>query len=597
MDRRLSLHTHPESVAHNAVTGSTVLLQAKSGLARDVSLSYWREQLSQTAARRGGVREYRQHHLSDAHVTSWPDLGDAVPVPSDCRIDGIEEFVFDRVISGVRRYLSGQPPHGPGAGLFEWTCEYPSGTEAGRRFTPPATEGTRTGARTVALFHRCQGVDSMAIDRLLNEVLGPTLARLSGITEVRTQPFRHRRSPDRGLTYDGALILGATDRVTLTSAIEGLCAGRPGNEIQSVCSAVHAYAVERTYVFAQEGRTTLPQTGPVRKPPLDPVRRRIPRGPRVPTPTQTLPEAVFIPLPDSPRLARPGPEDVVVGADGYLYCSMGDGSIVRVDPDSGVSTVVDRTGGRPLGLEPLPDGRLLVCDTQRGLRRLDPATSECENLVQYVDDIPLRFCSNATTASDGAIWFTESTTRFDIEHFMGSLLEHRGSGRLLRFDPDGTIDVVLDGLRFPNGVATSPDGSFLVLAETSGYQLSRVETTGPRAGARRSLSSDMPGIPDNISTFRDGRAWVAMTGPREPALDRLASVPGSIRELLWRLPRIPSERSYVWARSMTSDGAVVDDVHGVVEGFHHATGIAEFGGALYLAGPHQSRLLRLEIER
>ena len=162
---------------------------------------------------------------------------------------------------------------------------------------------------------------------------------------------------------------------------------------------------------------------------------------------------------------------------------------------SGAATVVTNTGGRPLGLEAQPDGQLLVCDAHRGLLRVNPSTGAVETLTQYVHDVPLRFCSNAASTPDGAIWFTESTTRFDFEHFMGSFLEHRPSGRLLRRDTDGSVAVVLDDLYFANGLTLTPDKSALILAETSGYRLSRIDVSGPLAGKRAGPSPESARLP------------------------------------------------------------------------------------------------------
>jgi hypothetical protein len=63
-----------------------------------------------------------------------------------------------------------------------------------------------------------------------------------------------------------------------------------------------------------------------------------------------------IPLPGT------GPEDVVADSAGTLYTGLDDGTVVAVDARSGTVRPLVRTGGRPLGLHPLPDGRLLICD-------------------------------------------------------------------------------------------------------------------------------------------------------------------------------------------------------------------------------------------
>ena len=55
-----------------------------------------------------------------------------------------------------------------------------------------------------------------------------------------------------------------------------------------------------------------------------------------------------------------GAEDVVVGADGTVWTGTEDGAIWALDPATGSTRRVADTGGRPLGIELLGDGRLLV---------------------------------------------------------------------------------------------------------------------------------------------------------------------------------------------------------------------------------------------
>src|SRR3954471_12524452 len=58
-----------------------------------------------------------------------------------------------------------------------------------------------------------------------------------------------------------------------------------------------------------------------------------------------------------------GPEDVVVDGNGFVLTGLNDGRILRVDADTGRVEVLVSTDGRPLGLEVLPDGRILICDS------------------------------------------------------------------------------------------------------------------------------------------------------------------------------------------------------------------------------------------
>ena len=203
----------------------------------------------------------------------------------------------------------------------------------------------------------------------------------------------------------------------------------------------------------------------------------------------------------------------MVDADGNIWTGVDDGRIVRISPDGGDAAVVGDTGGRPLGLAVARDGRLLVCDSPRGLLAMDTGSGKFETLVDEVDGRRLRFCSNVTEMPDGTIFFTESTSAFSYAHYLGAFYEARRRGSLFRRDPDGTVLTVIPGLYFANGVTPTADGSALVIAETQGRRLSKYWLTGPGAGTVTPLAANLPGMPDNLSTGADGRIWCAMVTP------------------------------------------------------------------------------------
>ena len=317
--------------------------------------------------------------------------------------------------------------------------------------------------------------------------------------------------------------------------------------------------------------------------PKAPARARLRRG------SEPFPAARLLPLPAVG-------EDVVADSGGRLLCGLAGGRIVRVQPETGEVVTIGDTGGRPLGLELAPDGRVLVCDSHRGLLALDPASGSIETLVREVDGVPLRFCSNAAAMSDGTIWFTESSSRFGFEDYLGDILEHRGSGRLFRRDAGGTVEVVLTGLQFANGLALTADQSALILAETGGYSLSRVATGGPSAGRREVIAANLPGLPDNVSRDARGGFWVAMVTPRNPLLDRLSGRPG-LRRLIWRVPSAlqPKPVHTAWAMAFDEQGRVLRDIEGRRDDFFFTTGVVERAGKLYLASTEVAGLLELEL--
>src|ERR1700727_2673267 len=202
------------------------------------------------------------------------------------------------------------------------------------------------------------------------------------------------------------------------------------------------------------------------KPRIDPIRWQPPPSQPLPDPNFTAPLHVV----DIPGTAA---EDVVADADGNIWTGVEDGRIVRTSPDGGSVQVVADTGGRPLGLAGARDGRLLICDSHRGLLRYDPVARAIETLVDEVAGRKLTFCSNVVESSDGTIFFTESTSRFYYEYYKGSVIEGRPSGSLFRRDPDGPVSELAEGLYFANGVTLTHDESAVVFAASAGGRLSK----------------------------------------------------------------------------------------------------------------------------
>jgi sugar lactone lactonase YvrE len=304
-------------------------------------------------------------------------------------------------------------------------------------------------------------------------------------------------------------------------------------------------------------------------------------------------------LPPLRRLELPaaGPEDVVVDAEGRVLAGLGDGRIVRVDPANGAVETVADTGGRPLGLECCADGSILVCDSRRGLLRVDPSGA-IEVLVAAVDDGPLNFASNVVIdESDGAMYFSASTRRFDLEHYMGDILEHSGTGRLFRRDASGEVTTLLDGLDFANGVVLAPDRSCVLVAQTGRYCVTRYWLSGPAAGTSDTLIDNLPGFPDNMALGSDGLVWISLPTARNPLLDRLLPLPGVLRQLVWVLPEQvqPKPAKMVWVLGVSFDGEIVHDLQGAGVGYSMVTSVWESDGTLYLGSLHERAIAVLEL--
>ena len=317
------------------------------------------------------------------------------------------------------------------------------------------------------------------------------------------------------------------------------------------------------------------------KTPLRPRRWRPPqdvglRGPFAPN--EALARLDVIPLPGS------GAEDVAVDALGAVYTGTREGYLLRISPDGRSIERIAQTGGRPLGIEVHPDGSLVVCDAHRGLLRVDPSTGDITALVTAIDGRPLRFTNNCAVTADGTIYFSDSSLHFGLDEFKGDILSHTGSGRLIRRDPDGTITVLLDDLDFANGVALAEDESFVLVAETGGYRVTRLDLEGPEAGRRSVIIDNLPGMPDNMSTGTAGVFWVAIPSERNALLDLLLPRPGFLRSAVWAMPeRLQPDASRItWVIGIDGEGRVVHNLQGAGTTFHYVTGVREHGGQLYL---------------
>ncbi|MBY0441283.1 MAG: SMP-30/gluconolactonase/LRE family protein [Mycobacteriaceae bacterium] len=314
------------------------------------------------------------------------------------------------------------------------------------------------------------------------------------------------------------------------------------------------------------------------KPAIHPVRWQPPRV--TPLPEPDLQAEVRV-------VAMPGhaPEDVVVDARGNIWTGVEDGRLIRVSADGTDVRVITRTGGRPLGLAVARDGRLLICDSPRGLLRYDPRTDKLETLVSEVAGRQLTFCSNVVESSNGTIFFTESAAGFSYTYYKGAALEARGTGALYRRDTDGKVDVLASGLHFANGVTLTADESAVVFAESMGCRLSKYWLTGERAGLITALTTELPGYPDNISTGSDGSIWVTLASARNQLSEWLSPRPPIFRKLLWQLPYrwMPDPKPIVWVAAFDSDdGHVRQQLRTTHPTFGLVTGVVETPGRLWL---------------
>ncbi|WP_167099019.1 SMP-30/gluconolactonase/LRE family protein [Mycobacterium sp. DL592] len=181
--------------------------------------------------------------------------------------------------------------------------------------------------------------------------------------------------------------------------------------------------------------------------------------------------------------------------EGLLWFSDMLGEAVHTVSFDGSVTTVALPGHAPSGLGFRPDGTLLIASAEaRVILGYDGET------VTEVADL-----SAATPASLGDM-VVDGRGRA----YVGS--QAREHGVIVRLDPDDSVRVVAADLDFPNGMAVTPDGATLIVAESTGRRLScfGIDGYGDLSG-RRVFADGLDGPPDGIALDADGGVWTSMT--------------------------------------------------------------------------------------
>lgn len=293
------------------------------------------------------------------------------------------------------------------------------------------------------------------------------------------------------------------------------------------------------------------------------------------------------------------PEHIVAGRDGRLYASVAGGRILRMHADASSPELFATTGGRVLGLDFDAAGNLVAADAYRGLLSITPA-GVVSVLADSAEGAPIGYADAVVVAASGKIYFSDATTRFPLTRFGGregtegaalmDIVEHSSTGRILEYDPaTRRVRVVARGLCFANGVAMSSDQRALLVSETGGYRVWRIDVTANAVDVRSPstqasvLLDNLPGLPDNLMRGRNGRYWLGLPEPRAPFLDDFAGRPW-VRKVALRLPAAirPAGTPYGHVIAFTEDGRVVEDLQDPSGAFPKVTGLTETADRWYI---------------
>ena len=196
--------------------------------------------------------------------------------------------------------------------------------------------------------------------------------------------------------------------------------------------------------------------------------------------------------------------------DGYLwYSDMWDHKVWRTRLDGTPELVHDFGPDEdPGGLGWLPDGRLLVSGMEG--RRIYVVGDDGVPIVHAdVSAHAPAQINDMVVAADG----TAYVSQFGYDMWHGGTFT---PAVLIRVRPDGSVDAVADDLLSPNGMALTPDGGTLIVAESGGFRLTAFEVGAEGTLGERSLFAQLVppegspyAPPDGICLDAEGAVWLA----------------------------------------------------------------------------------------
>ena len=182
---------------------------------------------------------------------------------------------------------------------------------------------------------------------------------------------------------------------------------------------------------------------------------------------------------------------------------------VQCATPEGMVRTIAQLDDQPSGLGWLPDGTLLVVGMKkRQLLRVDG------DRVTVAADLSTQApapCNDMLVDAQGRAYV--GNFGFDLH-----LRAPFAPTVLLLVTPDGDVRVVAEDVHFPNGMALTPDGRTLIVAESYGKRLSAfdVRPDGTLANRRTWARFEERGVaPDGICLDAQGAVWMASPVSRE----------------------------------------------------------------------------------
>jgi gluconolactonase len=211
------------------------------------------------------------------------------------------------------------------------------------------------------------------------------------------------------------------------------------------------------------------------------------------------------------------PEGPTLLDDGSVAVAEMQGESVSVVTPGGASRVLGDCGGGPNGTALGSDGAVYVANNgglSAGAKGYWYAPRQFDGRVQRVD--PDGTVTTVGAALPGPephrpndICFGPDGTLYVTDSANWENLKEIRSGRVVALGPDGAVRQALEVPAMPNGMAFSPDGGVMYLAQSLTRRILAVEVAGDGTlGEPSSLLTLPSGMPDGLCVDADGRLFV-----------------------------------------------------------------------------------------
>jgi len=175
--------------------------------------------------------------------------------------------------------------------------------------------------------------------------------------------------------------------------------------------------------------------------------------------------------------------------------------VIAVDMEGKAETICT-VENQPSGLGWLPDRRLLVVSMlDCKVLRLDP-----DGLKVHADlaDVAHSKCNDMTVDGEGRAY----VGNFGFDYRENEELRNTNVARV---DPDGGVSIAADDFFFPNGIAITPDGKTMVVAESWSRKLTAFDKApdGTLSNRRAWAEGGEDWVPDGICMDAEGAIWIA----------------------------------------------------------------------------------------